>query len=84
MRSLKSVCMLLCMAVASACGGELPEDVNTGEGEATPMTEAVSNDTSAQGLLIPPGCGSFKQRCCADNVCYNGLECDPSSKTCLY
>lgn len=84
MKSLKNVCLVLCMAVVAACGGAPSEGAEASEGNAAPVTEAISQDTSAQGLPIPPGCGNFRQRCCEVNVCYGGLECDPTSRTCLY
>ncbi|ADO73033.1 uncharacterized protein STAUR_5262 [Stigmatella aurantiaca DW4/3-1] len=82
LRLLRSVCVWMGMTAAIACGGMAPEDASPGEAEATPV--AANASESASAAPIPPGCGYFKQRCCADNVCYSGLECDPSTKTCLH
>jgi hypothetical protein len=81
-RVLRRVSLVVCLAAAAACGGVESEEVEQGGQTAAPAAEAEANDTSAMGPI--GGCGYFRQRCCTYNVCYNGLECDPASGTCLY
>jgi hypothetical protein len=81
-RVLRGVSVVLCLA-AAACGGVAPEEVDQGEEAVAPASEADSNDTSAMGP-IGGTCGTFQQRCCTGNICYNGLECDPTSGKCLH
>lgn len=84
-RIVKSAFAVMALSLAVACGGvettdvEAPEAVST-EAQA-PTTEAVSEETSAQGL---PGCGAFKQPCCELKYCNTGFECDPRTLKCLY
>lgn len=64
----------------SACWGSCPvKNLECREGCEVQCAEGVS----AMGP-IGGTCGAFRQRCCLDNACNYGLECDPSSGTCLY
>ena len=84
-RVLKRAVAVMGLALALACGGAEPMDGAAPEGVSTeaqaPATEAVSSDTSAQGL---PGCGAFKQPCCEARFCNTGLVCDTRTLRCLY
>lgn len=76
-RAFRLTCALLCLISAAACATAEREDVET----ETETVEAA-DDVSTTGL--PPGCGAFKQPCCEGYICNTNLECDPTSKRCLY
>jgi hypothetical protein len=79
----RSICVSLCLAVA-ACGGVESEEVDPAQGAAPASAAAVSGDSTVEAQGLPPGCGNLRQRCCEPSICYNGLECDPATRTCLY
>lgn len=94
---LRRSCAVLFMAAAVGCIAAEPDEVGEVEGEETgeaesqaqaqaqaEETEAVEASDDASLMPIPPGCGGFKQRCCAGNVCSGYLECDLGTLTCLY
>lgn len=81
-RVMKRICVVMGLALATACGGVAPEEGAPGESPITPAAEAPADDTSAMGPI--GGCGYFQYRCCEGSVCYNGLECDPTRRVCLY
>jgi hypothetical protein len=82
-RVLKRFGVVMCLAVAAACGGEIAEEGEPVEVPATPAADASGGDVSAMGP-IGGSCGTFQRACCEGYICYNGLECDPNRKICLY